>query len=726
MRYNGPKTRHLERHTNDNFDVEGRVSYIEERPLFLQQTVRIEQTSTSQDNDVGAQWFEHSEEAQIRKPVGTVLPFSRKLEFERTPLVNTFTRMVFRPENCSNSTEQHPGLEARIAPFLTAKTIYNNVTRDPVVQTSVDKISYMTRQILADTVDAPLTLNGRLWFGFLGNHGAGDNSYTAPFENNSNLGDNTRKMAVGIVPYDMPHQINFDMNDFEDSPGRSGKLHFIKQSDGRFRSNRVVISVPIHKLFPEEHTPEEKILNYTIPMLYTHGDYEKHQQILISPTEKENENEPTAVSILNALRRKPTPDNYFNEVADANAVTAAEIKQREERAQENMIAVKIGTLNRTANGDPEDFYMFIPRFRVRSDSSTASAGRPKRLHIAGESQAARTANLHGSVYEDYGIPQVPDTIGHDTAHDWSRYMGNFVYNRDAHGWGYVHVGDINLVGGQHYIDFSTDLRLNTQAAESLVSATVNQKRGVTAFQERVKALIADIKLRYVDNRLLPIHGYTSYDTLAKELCFIYFDHDPLKPYTEPFQNDHKLSYMRIHPEQFNAYANDFDFLVAGNLGAAAINPPDAAGLAAQWNAHQRVQLELVDDMVESPNGGVGPLGAPDALTESQFQELPPLPAGYDALQDPGKVTALEKRIRSLYYRGSTRFVIRTTKLEGADLDVGAIAAGHQLRLWLPVRLDNTPEVDLIMYQDVTSVEPYFGYSSATTALRCDYPLDTAD
>ena len=107
MEYNGPRTRHYNEVSGDSFTVSGRPHYLERRGITMKQNFTVTQIRTDSDALVPDYFYEGDDEKHVNPPIGEPLPFTNKLEFDNLCLADSFTRCNYRPENCTNSTEQN-------------------------------------------------------------------------------------------------------------------------------------------------------------------------------------------------------------------------------------------------------------------------------------------------------------------------------------------------------------------------------------------------------------------------------------------------------------------------------------------------------------------------------------------------------------------------------------------------------------------------------------------
>ena len=162
MPYNGPRTRHRQEYTGDSVSVNGRVNYLEERGMMIQQRFKVTQTREEGTDDfVNPVYYELTEAPTVNPGVGEDVPFSSQVEYPRLSLASSFTRLNFKPDNSHNSTEQNVEVESLLSPYLCSKQKFENVVAVPRV--TPQRVSTVQRQ----NFTAQLGFHGRFWFGIL-------------------------------------------------------------------------------------------------------------------------------------------------------------------------------------------------------------------------------------------------------------------------------------------------------------------------------------------------------------------------------------------------------------------------------------------------------------------------------------------------------------------------------------------------------------------------------
>ena len=158
--YDGPKNRHLTRYNGDyGFRKDGRVNYLENRQVYMTQTFDIEEIRTS-NSKVPDYWYFADEENIISPQEGDTLPLKEVPKLSRFCLNQTLTNLRFKPDNSFNSLEIDTQCQIRLAPLLSDKLLFDNVTREPTLAD--------TKQIdPAGSATVAMGSYGRFWFGFI-------------------------------------------------------------------------------------------------------------------------------------------------------------------------------------------------------------------------------------------------------------------------------------------------------------------------------------------------------------------------------------------------------------------------------------------------------------------------------------------------------------------------------------------------------------------------------
>jgi len=143
-----------------------------------------------------------------------------------------------------------------------------------------------------------------------------------------------------------------------------------------------------------------------------------------------------------------------------------------------------------------------------------------------------------------------------------------------------------------------------------------------------------------------------------------------------------------------------------DLNAYGVGNPTQVDLTNNW-AGKRIQVERVHRVATK-------YGFFSQGNNQTHSELP----------DPVDAAAIKLRLKTLRERG--QFNIHDQAI-GANNNManGQLAAANHYWLCLPYRRDGEVLNHEISHFDVTSCEPHFSYSSATTILGCEHPLDTA-
>ena len=186
----------------NGFEKVGRTDYLEERAIYVDQSVKVTQTRQpgAAFSEVNPVYFDRSE-TYVSPAVGEHVPFEEKHDFARDALNNTIRDVRFKPDQSFNAKDVENHIEARLAPLLTAHTLYENVTSKPRV------VVEPSDAIKRDSFTASPLLYGRMCFGWLHEN---DPGVVTGHTGLSLLGpalDNlreVRKYAVGVYPEAMP------------------------------------------------------------------------------------------------------------------------------------------------------------------------------------------------------------------------------------------------------------------------------------------------------------------------------------------------------------------------------------------------------------------------------------------------------------------------------------------------------------------------------------------
>ena len=105
--YAGPKSRNIERYTGDNgFEKQGRVGYLEDRGIFIQQSFTIKQKKVQVDENtrtIQKYWYSEDEKELIDPQVGDYIHLSHFHTIDRLALNQTLQNVSFKPDSSFNS-----------------------------------------------------------------------------------------------------------------------------------------------------------------------------------------------------------------------------------------------------------------------------------------------------------------------------------------------------------------------------------------------------------------------------------------------------------------------------------------------------------------------------------------------------------------------------------------------------------------------------------------------
>ena len=191
--YDGPKNRKLTKFNGEyGFRKDGRVNYLENREIYMTQTFDIEEVITT-DSVVPDYWFFKDEEDIVSPKEGAVLKIKEVHQLNRLCLNQTLTNLRFKPDNSFNSLEIDTECQIRLAPLLSDKTVFNNVTRIP-------EELIISERHREDSVSVLLHAYNRFWFGFIQDNEA-ENRFSSTFGGYD--------AAAGAVSFDLSQASGF-------------------------------------------------------------------------------------------------------------------------------------------------------------------------------------------------------------------------------------------------------------------------------------------------------------------------------------------------------------------------------------------------------------------------------------------------------------------------------------------------------------------------------------
>jgi len=274
---------------------------------------------------------------------------SQAHKFDRLAINRTMRDVRFKPDQAFNSVRTESDVETRMAPFLTASSIFQNVTREPQVVTD-----YIFDAFEDTSFIAQFGALNRFWFGWMenitspndggGNGGVGVTGHygLGPISNKHQGGNTSRGIAKGILPGNMTQQdINIGAGFVGE--GSCGERIFYKtvNKDGvvEYVCPSFDVLLDMGEIFQAWDTYAGTV-TFTVPEIKMNpldGTY-KQQYFLVNDGD----------------RPLSTLENHNF------------IPIREETLRTDFVAIKIGNINKSfaAAGVPaddySDFYMFIP------------------------------------------------------------------------------------------------------------------------------------------------------------------------------------------------------------------------------------------------------------------------------------------------------------------------------------------------------------------------------
>ena len=158
--YDGPKNRKLTKFNGEyGFRKDGRVNYLENREIYMTQTFKIEEKRLN-DSKLPDAWFFNDDEHLMAPRAGDAMPLTELPPLGRLCLNRTLTDVRFKPDNSFNSLELDNECQIRLAPLLTDKLVFDNVTREPT-------FAEHKKGPIPNVAIVAMTAYNRLWFGFI-------------------------------------------------------------------------------------------------------------------------------------------------------------------------------------------------------------------------------------------------------------------------------------------------------------------------------------------------------------------------------------------------------------------------------------------------------------------------------------------------------------------------------------------------------------------------------
>ena len=700
MRYHGPRTRHLAEATGDEWSVEGRTHYLEDRSIQLKQTATIEQKHSG-DPLMPNYLYEQVEEAQVRGQNGEVVPFTQVPTFGRLSMAKTFIDCMFKPENAANFTHQEIAIEQRLAPLLCADRTFKNVTREPTIT-----VQRTGPAVAPDEFAVQTAVHGRFWFGYM--HLQADGTFQ-PYDQDS--------IAFGVVPKYMSEQAGLGIPAATTLPGRAaangrvcGEITFRRSGD-TWACEPIQIHVPVRELFDEHKAVDDDhadVFCETPELRLTKVGRDFYLDSFVHPVD--------------------IPGNHFH--APANHVHTS-------RRFENLFAIPVGTVQENPAVAPaagqavhaavqRQLYWFVPRFRYREGNTHASVARPRRITSGIVGGATITPNLRDAPYLTYNKVdpidgmEVPAGAGaaQIKLHNRERqapYWGDFFSRHDIgeNQWSFLPFAQIIRHDANDWL-----------VLDEMHDASVDSE-GFRSFKARARALRYSIIHHCVSTRIDANDTYLDKD--YGRMVFILAQNIGGNLAIDPLN----ARFMRVDLNRLNSWSG-----IAGLLGQHVARPATGAELQDQF-LNGVVGLPFGPEM---PQHGVQidiqgyetSKYGPFSMNTDDGDIAMPTNATQTVDTEAARGVVRMRRRKLIENRG----VFNLLNTAPGVADAGKFALAHNTLtnaeklagdwyLVMPYREDTATSNQEIMSLDLTASEPFFGYASATTELGCDYPLDTA-
>jgi hypothetical protein len=422
----------------------------------------------------------------------------------------------------------------------------------------------------------------------------------------------------------------------------------------------------------------------------------------------------------------------------------------------DFVAVKLGDVNYNSDGSGTSapFYFFIPKFRHLQGNDMESMAKPRRF-VSGNLNAGDgglgIVERPWEVYNTLPVVEIP-AGANQVATDYLQtpFWADYFTRKFEVEWVME--------------PFATLHQYNNAAGNATRYLTFAYPDGDDTFNTQVRRLVDHIqRLVVTDRRVLPLAGAGVFNpSNIIEVLFVLGGH-----LEQSMVHGNRI--VRLNLDLLNSWIaggvelNHADALTYGEtvalwtIGIPGLGIPprsvqmedgnweensyglmrneddqkdaeneiqqDVEGLVAQQDAIRGQQQLIVDAQQAIIDGGA----AGGALAAAILARDNAIVLRIAAENERGRLHRLSTK--SFYWRSVfnlaapvaanvTQFPALNTAFWNADI------AGDHTRLFLPRKRDEFNQPFGITEEHVTCVEPFFGYSSGTNQLRCDYPLDT--
>ena len=379
--YVGPIRRVLKRFvSNKHLQVDGTVHHQEERPIYVRQKLRLQQSPESGGSTeiLAGHW--HFEEEKELYAASKYVPFQKEHYITDPLLLNkSIHNLHFKPFNSQNNIKVNNEAEIQLAPLLCSKLSFDNVTQPPIV--SHNNLAERFPEILVQ-----LGAYGRFWFG----------KFTDMYNKNVDNRDG-RYAPYKLANYAIPVGAgNLEIPTVWGIPPRKMTAHqVLKQANqqidiGYYWANNTCGLITFY-YDADKDCYTSKPFDATIP--WPLDDDEKDDDG--DPIDKFSTTKDIHVPAISTKSLSTdTPFNYFR--IDDVLNNAGEVNHEQSKLRgglnlsEDIEAGGAGAVrhedlnNRDFSRVPigiegyENFYMLIPAFRVLNGNVTESLARPRR------------------------------------------------------------------------------------------------------------------------------------------------------------------------------------------------------------------------------------------------------------------------------------------------------------------------------------------------------------
>lgn len=717
MEYNGPKTRNVERYQGDGFEKQGRVGYTEDRAVYIQQSFKIKQKLIEHPSNgrIEDYWYSEDEKAVVNPDIGDYVHMTQSHTFDRLALNQSLQNVTFKPDQCFNALEIENDAVSRLAPLLTTDAQYKNVTRPAEVDLHLAELYPGQDTYIPDTIHAQFGAYNRLWFGWKENvevaNVPGHNGL-GPIANALHNGNVDRRIAMGCSFMDVfyPQKIKNNPSGFLGDFG-NGNIAFNLTADGIYKSSEFDITIPMDHLFQGWENAGN--LTLTVP--------EISFKPMSSMSHKQN-----AFLLQNSDVVTRMPEN-------AEFVVLGVIQ--EDINMKDFISVPLGMVNRNSDnsGNLEEFYLFIPKARNLQGNWRTSFAQPRRFVSGGDLNGGINGlQVTDAPWLQYNTPPIVSlAAGVDQAAVTTAQTQFFAdyWTRKTDGgfgtWDYVPIARLhqyNANGNPHRF------------------LTFEYPAGTDTFSTAVRALVDRVQFHCVTHRVAgEVNNGAFHPCGITSVLFILGGSADTK-------DVHGNHIVRLNLDRLNSW-------IAGGNPVNHADQKNYVETVAMWNngdaanniPARSVQMET--DTYE--NNPFGLMRNEEDLNNTQYElddHTAAIKVQQDIIEDLGSNVnqiAAAKTARGLLFRRNAKsFYWRSVFNLADDAETVAFPAlgnafwtsdapapggdpAPHTRLFLPKRIDQKNSLYGYPEENVTCVEPFFGYSSATSSLGCDHPLDTA-